>query len=302
MTIHSLPCTVNTVSYRPHSVAIDAACLYITDFDNDSIHIYSNTSYCYCHLHTIEREISIDSSRIRMRLGRCFNRDEDNDSDDDSENENENEDEDEQQYRMKGPTGICVDDAHLYVCDSHNHCILIIDKRTYRVVRCIDSEAGATLSCHHFLYPSFITVDHDTVYLTCNSPDSILLFHKHTCTFIRSIGCNGTGNGELLAVRGVAVTATSIVVADSGNRRIQIFDKDTYEWKRTLHANVNGDQAEQQAVLSLDSVAAYCDRYVDARIKLLVVDERHQRLLVVELDDYEFIPILNALSALWQQI
>jgi len=75
---------------------------------------------------------------------------------------------------------------------------------------------------------------------------------------VSSFGGPGSGDGELLAPRGVAVDAAGrIFVADTGNRRVQLFDADG-QWLATLGADADLQQP--------------CDLAVDSRGTVYVAD------------------------------
>ena len=75
---------------------------------------------------------------------------------------------------------------------------------------------------------------------------------------VSSFGGPGSGDGELLEPRGVAVDAAGrIFVADTGNRRVQLFDADG-QWLATLGADADLQQP--------------CDLAVDSRGTVYVAD------------------------------
>ena len=52
--------------------------------------------------------------------------------------------------------------------------------------------------------------------------------------FLRTIGSEGTGDGQLRSPRGVLVNGDELLVADCGNHRISVFERATGRWLRHL--------------------------------------------------------------------
>ena len=108
----------------------------------------------------------------------------------------------------------------------------------------------------------FIVSSHDT-------PPSFLhrvLVYSPTGTYLRSFGVNGTGDGQLNVIRGIAIgPGDDVYLADAGNRRIQVWTKDG-TWLRTFgQGRFGGDMrglavANGQLYVS-DSSNAQVDRF-----------------------------------------
>lgn len=233
--------------------------------------------------------------------------------------EHEHEDEDEDElidddddnnagYELINPTGLCVDDDRLYVCNEGRNRIVIIDKKTDIIVTCISNDTIARRRRRNeeeeeeeeeeieIYAPQFIAVDSTTLYLI-DLHHHIKLFNKHTCAYVNVIGGSinsigprkNTDVNELYQPKGVAVTTTTVIVVDYGNFRIQVYDKHTGVYVRTI-------QYDNEQSMHPFTVAAYVDEH-DAEMKLVVGESK--RIVIVGVDEYEFVRVLSSLAALW---
>lgn len=108
----------------------------------------------------------------------------------------------------------------------------------------------------------FVVSSHDT-------PPTFLhrvLVYSAEGTYLRSFGANGTGNGEFNIIRGIAIGPNDeVFLADAGNRRIQVVDKDG-NWLRTFGSGRFGGDMRGLAVGNnqlyvSDSSNAQVDRF-----------------------------------------
>ncbi len=77
-----------------------------------------------------------------------------------------------------------------------------------------------------FNHPAFICVDNeDNIIVSDTNNDCVQIFDP-AGNFLLQFGCSGNGKGELKQPFGVATDGKHILVVDSGNRRLQIFNKD----------------------------------------------------------------------------
>ncbi|MDI6839759.1 MAG: hypothetical protein QMD71_02715 [bacterium] len=116
------------------------------------------------------------------------------------------------QFRV--PTGIAVDDEHVYVVDSENKRIQKFNKNGVYVGQWPI----------YGKYARGLSVNRDTLYLASNFGNNIQIFTT-TGNNIGTIGSSGSGDGQLKSPCDVAVYGDFIYVADSDNHRIQKFTK-----------------------------------------------------------------------------
>ena len=77
-----------------------------------------------------------------------------------------------------------------------------------------------------FGYPGYITIaNDDSVILSDNKNDCIFILNPD-CSIRQKFGSSGSEEGELKQPWGVATHGENILVADSGNNRMQVFQLD----------------------------------------------------------------------------
>ena len=105
--------------------------------------------------------------------------------------------------------------GHIFISDITNKCIFKVDKEGNKLCR-----MGS------FGYPSYITIaDDDSVMASDVSRNCIYIFNPDG-TLRLKFGSSGTGPGQLKQPWGVATDGENILVADSRNKRIQVFKID----------------------------------------------------------------------------
>ena len=105
--------------------------------------------------------------------------------------------------------------GHIFISDTTNKCIFKVDKEGNKL-------------CHirSFGYPSYITIaDDDSLIASDNTKNCIYIFNPEGTRRLK-FGSSGTGHGQLKHPWGVATDGEHILVADSGNKRIQVFKID----------------------------------------------------------------------------
>ena len=77
----------------------------------------------------------------------------------------------------------------------------------------------------HFNHPCFIAVDDNNLIVPDRKDDCVYVCSSDGAVR-RKFGVSGTGKGQLNQPRGVAACGGDILVADSGNKRVQVFKND----------------------------------------------------------------------------
>jgi len=126
---------------------------------------------------------------------------------------------------FNNPQGLTNDSEYLYICDLFNHRIQIfmIESGLYHMKWGTDKE-GTQLG--EFLYPRCIFLEEKQEIFYIGDDVCVQLFTKNG-TAIQRIGgmIGGKEMDRLYVVRGLCVMDDRLYVCDSGNQRIQIFDK-----------------------------------------------------------------------------
>jgi len=126
----------------------------------------------------------------------------------------------EEQNGFRRPQSIAVDPntGYLYVADSGNHRVVVL-KPTGEVINSI-SEVGRQAS--QMLYPYGILIDSPNSFLVCEFGNNRLQRFSLDGVPIETWGSAGSDVGFLRTPWGVALTPKGIVVADTGNNRLQL--------------------------------------------------------------------------------
>lgn len=146
------------------------------------------------------------------------------------------------------PQGVAFDGAgNVYVSDGANwgndqgnHRIQIFSSDgTYLNTIGVPGVAGSDNA--HFRGPGHIAIDSaNYLYVADSANHRVQVFDVSspiTPTYVATIGVSGqsgSDNGHLNKPQGVAVDATHIYVADTGNNRIQVFDRTTRAYQTTV--------------------------------------------------------------------
>ena len=103
--------------------------------------------------------------------------------------------------------------------------IILSDIRKYCLFK-VNKERKILCRMGDFKYPGFIAITgDDTIIASDKLSDCIVIFNPDG-TFKHKFGSSGTGKGQLKQPWGVATDGEYILVADSGNNRIQVFKLD----------------------------------------------------------------------------
>ncbi len=139
------------------------------------------------------------------------------------------------------PSGICCDASNVYVADTNNHAIRIIDKTTAAVATFAGTINTASFKDETgtnawFNYPYGIACDDANLYVADASNYRIRKISKTTAevTTLAGNGTSGSGDGTGTAAtfgetRGLAVDDRYVYVADTYNHTIRRIDKSTAE-------------------------------------------------------------------------
>ena len=118
---------------------------------------------------------------------------------------------------LDSPEGVCCDGLFIYIADTGNNRIVKLNRNlSYQKVSTV------TLNT-----PVGIEYDpYENVLLVVNQgDDEVLKISKDLDTEIDSVGSNGTGDGEFDTPEYIAIDDQNFYVTDSGNHRIQVFEK-----------------------------------------------------------------------------
>jgi len=121
------------------------------------------------------------------------------------------------------PLGITVDSKYVYVCDSWNHRVQILDKDTGKYVL----QWGKPSDVGQFNYPRCIYYHKPEEFFYVGDWTSVQIYTKNPNIFIQHLGSStfGTLSYQFHDVYGICVSEDRLYVNDSDNKRIQIFER-----------------------------------------------------------------------------
>jgi sugar lactone lactonase YvrE len=177
---------------------------------------------------------------------------------------------------FSAPESIAFDSAgNAYVSDGNNHRLQVFDPLG-NWINTIGVTNVPGSGNNYFNYPRHITIDDtDQLYVADSSNHRVQVFDVSqplTITYVATLGITGIpgdDSGHLSTPSGVAVDASRIYVADTGNSRIQIFDRTT----RTYFATLGSGSGQGDAELDLPT-----DVVVDSAGNLYVADYNNTRV------------------------
>lgn len=149
----------------------------------------------------------------------------------------------------QGASDIVVgDDGLIYVADTWNHRLLVIDSGG-QVVREIGRNGELTDTGNSpdpgtqtglFFGPRGVALANDEIFVTDTGNERVQVFAPDG-TFLRAFGGYGSEPGQLLEPVGIAIGPdNNVYVADSGNARLSVFAKDgTPLWQTPIPSWVN---------------------------------------------------------------
>lgn len=119
------------------------------------------------------------------------------------------------------PGAIAVDDAHIYIADTGNHRIQIFthDGVFMRAVGAYGTEVGS------FIHPGGVALDAaGMMYVSDTENDRVQVLGADRSGG-RAWGVRGSFRGLLASPRGIALDGDLVLVADSRNHRVQVFER-----------------------------------------------------------------------------
>lgn len=144
---------------------------------------------------------------------------------------------------FSSPNGVAFDPIHnrILVADSGNDRVQIFDAGSLSFVATLGVTGVAGTDGGHFFGPSGVAMDiaNDHIVVADTGNDRVELFDAGNFALLGAIGVAGSAgsdNGHLSGPLGVAVdpVAQNVVVADTGNSRIQIFNAQTAAYVTTI--------------------------------------------------------------------
>jgi sugar lactone lactonase YvrE/PKD repeat protein len=142
--------------------------------------------------------------------------------------------------QLDGPASVAFDTAgNIFISDGNNARIQIFDANgNYKTTLGITDQAGT--DNNHFDGPEHIFIAGNRLYIADSGNHRIQIFNissPYTPIWEATIGVSGEEGGDnnhLSSPTGVAVDASYIYVADSGNDRVQIFNRTTLAYVATV--------------------------------------------------------------------
>ena len=108
----------------------------------------------------------------------------------------------------------------------NSHGGIFISDITKKCIYKVDKEGNTLFHVGDFAYPSHITIaDDDSIIVLDNKRECIYIFNPDG-SIRHKFGSSGSGKGQLKEPWGVATDGENILVADGGNKRIQVFKMD----------------------------------------------------------------------------
>jgi DNA-binding beta-propeller fold protein YncE len=133
----------------------------------------------------------------------------------------------------QGPQGITTSGDLVYVADTWNHRVVVLDQNG-QVVRELGQKGVVSdnadspdpaLNPGKFYGPRDIAVDNGEIYVVDTGNERVEVFAQDG-TFLRAFGGFGTDSGKMVEPTGIAIGPDgNVYVADSGNGRISVFTK-----------------------------------------------------------------------------
>ena len=142
--------------------------------------------------------------------------------------------------QLDGPASVAFDTAgNIFISDGNNARIQIFDANgNYKTTLGVTDQAGT--DNNHFDGPEHIFIAGNRLYIADSGNHRIQIFNissPYAPTWEATIGVSGEegdDNSHLSSPTGVAVDASYIYVADSGNNRVQIFNRNTLAYVATV--------------------------------------------------------------------
>jgi DNA-binding beta-propeller fold protein YncE len=186
---------------------------------------------------------------------------------------------------LYSPYGVCVDiyTGILYVADYDNHRVQAYNKSTGEFIRVIGTGRGSGPG--QMKQPIVVCIDYEQSYLLVAdySNNRVNVFDKDTGNFVRNIGSSDSANvsARFKGPRGLCISKETgiLFVADRENHRIQLYDKNTFEFIRSIGGTMGISPGEFNRPMEI------CVN-IEAGV-LLVVDGYNHRVQVLEVPELQ---------------
>jgi DNA-binding beta-propeller fold protein YncE len=168
------------------------------------------------------------------------------------------------------PTDMMIYKNQIFVTNPDHHTLNIYDQKTQALVGYFNAENRYMPGDEGFLYSPFnVYITDDAVYITDFGDFKIKIF-DHQGKYLRSVGSYGTGIGQFVRPKGLAVDRDSVLyVVDAGFENAQMFNS-----KGQLLMFLGGPYKEHgdmwlpaKIVIDYDNLQ-YFEKYVDKRFEL----------------------------------
>ncbi len=156
---------------------------------------------------------------------------------------------------LNHPTDIDMDKDFLYICDDTIGQVLVFNKQG-KYEHSIGSYGNET---GKFLSPRYMAVSKNNVAVFDQQKETILLF-DHQGLFMREIGGRGTEVGLFRGLVRPFMQENKLILADSGNHRIQIYDLTTKQfiaYGKPLSIRSTGSKWGEQDQLNIQANLGY---------------------------------------------
>jgi len=179
-------------------------------------------------------------------------------------------------------TDMDIDKDFLYLCDDTIGQILLFNKQGgfERSIGSYGKETGK------FLSPRYIAVNNNTIAVFDQQKETVLLF-DHQGLFMTEIGGRGSEVGLFQGLVRPFIQEKKLVLADSGNHRIQVYDLITKQflvYGKPLSIRSGGSKWENQGLLDIEANLGYFwfpSSVITLPNALLVSDSFNSRVQVV---------------------
>lgn len=150
---------------------------------------------------------------------------------------------------LRSPEGLAIDGNVLYVCDTGNDRVQAFDWNTGDVLfqfgnlkrEQISGDGEGRSKIVDINAPTSIAIHQDTILVLDSSASRIKVFNKEDMKLLAEFGKIGQDKGEFSHPDGIAVDHNGLIyVGDSGNARIQVFNK-KLQFVRTIGTRGTGN-------------------------------------------------------------
>eukprot|EP00455_Lapot_gusevi_P019423 TRINITY_DN20787_c0_g3_i4.p1 TRINITY_DN20787_c0_g3~~TRINITY_DN20787_c0_g3_i4.p1 ORF type:complete len:336 (+),score=75.88 TRINITY_DN20787_c0_g3_i4:54-1010(+) len=148
------------------------------------------------------------------------------------------------------PEGLSLSAGCLFVTDSQNYCVKVLNQDTGEFVREFGDGFGRDGA--HMNQPADVALDGRYLYVADRYNHRVLVFNRHDESMVCQLGRgHGNGEGQFDLPAAVAVDEESglLYVADSNNHRLQVWSTRDWsyvrQWAIEVPAEVGGEEGEE---------------------------------------------------------